>query len=99
MARPATVAVLSPPPCAPAAEAVAREGASADATPLQRSAVPRVDRAGAVERAEERLDAVLDERWLALEADFGAAELEKTACPPWRVTPAVAPRTRAARPA
>lgn len=99
MTRPATPAVPSPPLCAPAAEAEARDGDPAVATPLHRSPVaPRVERAGAVVRAEERAGAVLEERWPAL-ADFGAAELEKTACPPWRVTPAVAPRRRAAMPA
>lgn len=97
MARPATVAVLRPPLCAPAAEAETVAGVLAEATPLHRSPVaPRVDRAGAVVRAEERAEALLVEPLPAL---AGAAELEKTACPPWRVTPAVAPLMRAAMPA
>ncbi len=97
MARPATVAVLRPPLCAPDAEAETVAGVPAEATPLHRSPVaPRVDRAGAVVRAEEGAEALLAERLPAL---AGAAELEKTACPPWRVTPAVAPRRRAAMPA
>jgi len=81
MARPATVAVPRPPLCAPAAEAATVDGVPAEATPLQRSPVaPRVAVAGVVVLdADERADDVLVELLLAL---AGAAELEKTACPP-----------------
>lgn len=57
---------------------------------------PRVaEGAGAPGVAEERAGALLAERVLApLSDDLGAVELEKTDCPPSRVTPAVAPATR-----
>lgn len=98
---PAITPPLSPPLSPPTAAAEARDGfAPADATPLHRSAVAlRVEAAGpASAGAAVFADARAALLPLAVVADWlarGAVELLNTARLPARVTPAVAPFTRA----